>query len=145
MILSRLRHGLFVAALMLAAGCPQSDPMTESTAPGRTRWTFTLGHQGEGIITFQANSRTNGQQSGECRDAVCRTTVDNDATLVLTPVPAAGFRYKSWSGDPTANLPCPGMPDANGTLSVHIVRNGACYVLFESSAAPTTPTTPGVR
>jgi len=144
MILSKLRDGLLVAALMLSAGCPQPDPLGEYT-PERTRWTFTMGREGEGIITFQANSRTNGPQSGECRDTVCRTSVDDQATLVLTPVPAAGFRYKLWNGDPTANLPCPGTSDANGTLSVLINRNGACYVLFEAVGGPTTPTTPGLR
>jgi len=134
---------LLIPAMIAAAGCPQA---TEDFSPERTRWTFTMGHQGEGIIAFQAVSAQNGPQSGECRDAACRTTVDDHTTLTLTPVPAAGFRYRLWNGDPSANLPCPGVPDANGTLSVTIARHAACYVLFEATPAPpTTPTTPGRR
>lgn len=144
MTLTATRPALaLIPLLIFAGGCPHAN---EAFTPGRTRWVFTMGHQGEGIIRFQASSEINGAQTGECRDAACRASVDDHATLTLTPVPAPGFRYKLWNGDPTAGLTCPAAPsDASGTLTVTITRNGACYVLFEAVSGPSTPTTPGVR
>ena len=104
-----------------------------------------MGHRGDGFVAFRAHSTKNGDQSGECRDVVCRTTVDDFATLRLTPIPAAGSRFSAWASDQEHNLPCPASPpDPDGTIALTVQGNAACIAIFEAApSTPTTPTTPG--
>lgn len=143
---STRRAALSMMALLFAGGC--SGPSGELMR-ALTRWTFIMGHQGEGIVRFQASSEINGAQAGECRDPICRTTVDFGTRVLLTPVPAAGFRFKTWDGDPASHLSCPLDQVAESGATVATVESdGACVAVFETvggPTTPTTPTTPGVR
>lgn len=137
-----LAAALLTPALLAAAGCPET--VGEEVRP-TSRWDVTLGHRGDGFVAFRAHSARNGDQSGECRDDTCRTTVDDLATLNLTPVPAAGARFRLWEGDPAHNLACPSAaPGPDGTISWTVAATTVCIAVFEAApSTPSTPTTPG--
>ena len=138
------RACLLIAASMLASGCP--DDIGTRASPSN-RWAFTMGNRGGGIISFIASGLANGEQHGECRDPVCRTTVDDLTFIELSPIANAGFKFKVWDGDPANGLLCTvdETHDAAGTIIlVKVTSNGACIAVFEAvTGTPSTP--PGAR
>jgi len=143
--LSGARAWPAIPLLIFAGGCPGSNVDPGQLSRALTRLKFTMGHRGEGFISFVASSPGNLSQPGECRDAICNTTVDFETTLTLTPVPATGFRFMAWVGDPAAGLDCPVVTSVvlSGIVAVKVERDAACIALFERESTPTTPTTPG--
>jgi hypothetical protein len=136
------RACLLIAMAVLASGCPDSNgPVTSSI----NRWSFTMGNRGGGIVSFIAIGLQNGEQRGECREPVCRTTVDNLTFIQLSPIANNGFTFKRWDGDPANGLFCAGeAQDAAGTILVKITQNAACFAIFEAvTGTPSTP--PGAR
>jgi hypothetical protein len=104
-----------------------------------------MGNRGGGIVSFAAIGPENGEQRGECRDPICRTTVDDMTLIKLSPVANDAFKFKRWDGDPASNLLCDAdAPDQAGSILLKVSRNGACIAVYEAiTGTPSTP--PGAR
>jgi|SRR5262245_47356407 len=128
------------AMSIVAAGC-EFDHLGRPV----NRQRFVMGIRGEGRIVYAASGK-NGEQSGECALPECRTTVDFDTVIVLTPFAGDHYRFKWWDGLPASNLTCYGdVPNDDGTIKVNVAyRDSACIAVFEAIGGSGT-TVPGAR
>ena len=73
-------------------------PATVRALFARARETLTVRVSGKGLVTSSP--------VGIRCPRRCKVTLDRDATVRLTPVPARGYRFLRWSGDCTGTRAC---------------------------------------
>jgi hypothetical protein len=136
-IVGRVLVLVLLTVPLLGNACTQSIGTVTSTID---KWDFTIGTRGGGRVSYHAIGPENGEQSGECLQSECHTTVDDLTLIRLTPIADESFRFKSWDGLPANHLSCDAeQQDAAGIILLKVSRDGACIAVFEAAGGGTVP------
>lgn len=134
---------LTVIASTLSAACAGQPPNPFAPDAIPERWNFTMGVRGQGTIAFQSTGFDGRKESGECSRLACPATVEEAATLVLTPVAASGFRFVVWHPNPVPRIGFLGDQvefRADGSIVIVVGRDWEWIAEFEGiGGGPTTP------
>src|SRR5262245_16377665 len=92
---------LLLTVPLLGNACYQGIGTASSTID---QWNFTMGSRGGGTVSYHAIGPEHGEQSGECPQPQCQTTVDDLTLMRLTPNADVHSKFKSWEGLPANRL-----------------------------------------